>query len=74
MIELPKREFCEFLEGEVTLEWNDQGWGNQKGKLWVKIAHKNKQSKWFELTSDFAPHVSKCITAKLPRELFKVEN
>lgn len=54
----------------LSCAWNDQGWGNRKGTLWVRLAG---AAAWVQLTREAAPHDETPIELKIPSRVFTVD-
>jgi hypothetical protein len=64
---LEKRPPQEIVAIKLSCLWQDQGWGNQKGRIVARCAGSES---WAEFTIDCAPHQEEKLLAKIPWRMF----
>lgn len=52
----------------LRVTWKDQGSGNRKGHLWMRVA---PSEKWYKLSEEVASHRWRTEVFHLPEELFE---
>lgn len=58
---------------QVSFKWTDQGWGNQKGRVAVKVINGNDEVFRIEDWS-VAPHIKETVSVMYDEDLYFVKN
>lgn len=75
------QRWCHFPQAttaaRLTIVWNDQGWGNQKGHLYARKHHRlgdiDHTGPWVRLTQSPAPHHPSEMSVDLPASVLAVD-